>query len=1027
MRCDVASPGLTTTLSILVARDHFQLSRNMAVPLIKFSGVCPHSDLRVDTFGGEPCRLEVKDKNKGRKDEHMMKIATWNVNTMNKEGKLENLTREMRKNNIDLMGLGEVRWIGEGELIVDEYKMVYKGGEKKKEFGVGIIYKQSLDKNVTKIIPKSDRVIAMKITSDPVDTLIIQVYMPTSNATDDFVDEIYKQIEEVIEENGKGQIKTIIMGDWNSVVGDQSMEGIVGKYGYGKRNERGEKLIEFCKQFDLWISNTWFKQHKRRLYTWKNPGDRMRFQIDYILINQRFKNSINNVKTYPGADIFSDHNLLLAEVRTKLKRVDRKKKTKKWDTAKLKTDEGRIFEGNVEEALRKIVVNENIKDEWNTIKNSIVEALEVTVGKQSKNARKEWVTQDMLEKMEQRRQWKNVNTDEGRKQYKKMNNELRRETDKAREQWMQKQCERIEELEKLCKIEEMYQVVKTITAKKTNVIKRQGMKNKNGIITSDLEENKKVWVEYIKELYDTNANERMDDVENQSECEENRIGQRIEISEVKKAIKELKNNKALGTDGIPSEALKTLDISAIFRITVLINKIYDTGIWPEDLLRTTLVPLPKKPNATECKDFRTISFICHLTKAITKIIMKRIERKIEDNMGDDQFGFRKGRGTRDAMACVRMLSEKMLEFNKELYVCFVDWEKAFDRVDWNILLKVLKDIDINWKDRRLIRELYKGQKVVVRVEDEETEEVVIGRGVRQGCCMSPVLFNLYAEKLMEEALEQSSGVSVGSEKIKSIKYADDQAVLAESEEDLQRMMENIHNAGIRYGMKINISKTKVMRMSKKVTEERMKVTLEGKYLEQVENFKYLGGMIYADGSCTKEIRSRIAMGKTAYTKVQDILTARRIPLKLRKRFAKCYIWSVVLYGSETWTMRKKEEKYLESFEMWLWRRIENIIWSDKVRNEEVLRRVGEERSILKTIKKRKRSWLGHILRRDCLQKRIMEGEIKGTRSRGAKKFGMLTDILENKTFEELKEEAQDRIRWRRDGGPDNITMNQRVV
>uniref|UniRef100_A0A8D8SEP2 Craniofacial development protein 2 n=1 Tax=Cacopsylla melanoneura TaxID=428564 RepID=A0A8D8SEP2_9HEMI len=989
----------------------------MAVPLIKYSGgkICPRSDLRVDTFGGEPCEVGVTGvrNNKARQKIPSMKIATWNVKTMNKEGKLENLAREMKKNNIDLMGLGEVRWIGEGELIVDEYKMVYKGGEKKKEFGVGIIYKQSLDKNVTKIIPKSDRVIAMKITSDPVDTLIIQVYMPTSNATDDFVDEIYKQIEEVIEENGKGQIKTIIMGDWNSVVGDQSMEGIVGKYGYGKRNERGEKLIEFCKQFDLWISNTWFKQHKRRLYTWKNPGDRMRFQIDYILINQRFKNSINNVKTYPGADIFSDHNLLLAEVRTKLKRVDRKKKTKKWDTAKLKTDEGRIFEGNVEEALRKIVVNENIKDEWNTIKNSIVEALEVTVGKQSKNARKEWVTQDMLEKMEQRRQWKNVNTDEGRKQYKKMNNELRRETDKAREQWMQKQCERIEELEKLCKIEEMYQVVKTITAKKTNVIKRQGMKNKNGIITSDLEENKKVWVEYIKELYDTNANERMDDVENQSECEENRIGQRIEISEVKKAIKELKNNKALGTDGIPSEALKTLDISAIFRITVLINKIYDTGIWPEDLLRTTLVPLPKKPNATECKDFRTISFICHLTKAITKIIMKRIERKIEDNMGDDQFGFRKGRGTRDAMACVRMLSEKMLEFNKELYVCFVDWEKAFDRVDWNILLKVLKDIDINWKDRRLIRELYKGQKVVVRVEDEETEEVVIGRGVRQGCCMSPVLFNLYAEKLMEEALEQSSGVSVGSEKIKSIKYADDQAVLAESEEDLQRMMENIHNAGIRYGMKINISKTKVMRMSKKVTEERMKVTLEGKYLEQVENFKYLGGMIYADGSCTKEIRSRIAMGKTAYTKVQDILTARRIPLKLRKRFAKCYIWSVVLYGSETWTMRKKEEKYLESFEMWLWRRIENIIWSDKVRNEEVLRRVGEERSILKTIKKRKRSWLGHILRRDCLQKRIMEGEIKGTRSRGAKKFGMLTDILENKTFEELKEEAQDRIRWRR--------------
>lgn len=176
----------------------------------------------------EVTRVTTDNKNNKKKVEvPTMKIATWNVRTMNKEEKVENLVREMKKNKIELMGLGEVRWIGEGELIVDEYKIVYKGGEKKKEYGVGFIYKQSLDKNVTKIIPKSDRVIALKMTSDPVDTLLIQVYMPTSNATDDFLDEIYKQIEEVIEENGKGQIRTIVMGDWNSVVGDEGVEGIV--------------------------------------------------------------------------------------------------------------------------------------------------------------------------------------------------------------------------------------------------------------------------------------------------------------------------------------------------------------------------------------------------------------------------------------------------------------------------------------------------------------------------------------------------------------------------------------------------------------------------------------------------------------------------------------------------------------------------------------------------------------------------------------------------------------------------------
>lgn len=197
------------------------------------SGKGPHSDIRVGTFEGNNCEMEVtrvttdNKNNKKKVEVPTMKIATWNVRTMNKEEKVENLVREMKKNKIELMGLGEVRWIGEGELIVDEYKIVYKGGEKKKEYGVGFIYKQSLDKNVTKIIPKSDRVIVLKMTSDPVDTLIIQVYMPTSNATDDFLDEIYKQIEEVIEENGKGQIRTIVMVDWNSVVGDEGVEGIV--------------------------------------------------------------------------------------------------------------------------------------------------------------------------------------------------------------------------------------------------------------------------------------------------------------------------------------------------------------------------------------------------------------------------------------------------------------------------------------------------------------------------------------------------------------------------------------------------------------------------------------------------------------------------------------------------------------------------------------------------------------------------------------------------------------------------------
>jgi hypothetical protein len=129
--------------------------------------------------------------------------------------------------------------------------------------------------------------------------------------------------------------------------------------------------------------------------------------------------------------------------------------------------------------------------------------------------------------------------------------------------------------------------------------------------------------------------------------------------------------------------------------------------------------------------------------------------------------------------------------------------------------------------------------------------------------------------------------------------------------------------------------------------------------------------------CAREIKSRIAMANAAFNKNETFFTS-KLDLSLRTKLVKCYIWSVALYGAETWTLRKVDQKYLESFEMWCWRRMEKIIWTDRVRNEEVLQRVKEERNILQTIKRRNANWIGHILRRNCLLKRVTEGKLRGT-------------------------------------------------
>ena len=135
-------------------------------------------------------------------------------------------------------------------------------------------------------------------------------------------------------------------------------------------------------------------------------------------------------------------------------------------------------------------------------------------------------------------------------------------------------------------------------------------------------------------------------------------------------------------------------------------------------------------------------------------------------------------------------------------------------------------------------------------------------------------------------------------------------------------------------------------------------------------------MLTEDGRCTCEIKSRIAMVKAAFNKKKKKnLFTRKVDLNLRKILVRCYVWSIALYGDETWTLRVTDQKHLESFEMWCWRRMEKICWTDHVRNEEVLLRGNEQRNILHEIIKRKANWIGNILRRNCLLKQVIEGKI----------------------------------------------------
>jgi hypothetical protein len=359
---------------------------------------------------------------------------------------------------------------------------------------------------------------------------------------------------------------------------------------------------------------------------------------------------------------------------------------------------------------------------------------------------------------------------------------------------------------------------------------------------------------------------------------------------------------------------KILDDSPIFLklTTRLINNTYGTREWRKDFIEVTMIAIKERPKARKCNEHRTVRVIAQSAKIVARVLRRRIEKKIEDVLGEDQFGFRRGKGNMGAIGMLIIISERTLVIEEELCACFIDWQKTFDRVNCTKLIHILKGIGIDWRERRLISKLYMEQSVKVRLDQGQTRSVRTGRGVRQGCCLSPILFNLYSEYLTKETLEGFGDFKIGGHVIRTVKYADDLVLLAKEETVLQGMVDRLIEIGRRYGMEMDVEKTKVMRISRQPAP--MKIMIDQKQVENAEYFNCLGSMITNDARCTREIKSRIFMAKAAFKK--KTLFTSKLDLNLRKELVKCYIWSIALYGAETWTLRKVDQKYLESFEMW---------------------------------------------------------------------------------------------------------------
>lgn len=938
------------------------------------------------------CRASpvVSMRNPCKRDK-FYKIATWNAQSMFQSGKFDNIIQEMTRLQIDILGISDTQWPNNGECAFEDGRFYYSGSDdgQPHRYGVGICVKKGIVGSILNVVRYSDRIIMIQLKSQNGKTNLIQIYAPTADKADQEIEEFYNGIDILLRTTKKADT-TIILGDFNAKVGKGKVGEYVGEYGLGDRNERGDRLVEFCQQNDFVITNTWYKLPKRRLYTWTSPRHTaqhiIRNQIDFVLINKRYRNAIKSVKAYPGADIKSDHNPVVATFRMRFKKLKKKTLPPKINTDLLRDQTIKMeIKENINEKMKIRISDNNVNEQWQTIKEGILEASQSKLTETNRTFKQKWMTREILEMMDERRTYKGIDIHS----YKNIDRRIKRKIIEAKEQYMQERCHEIEELEKKYDSFGIHKKIKEITG--TGKKKSYSLiKDKQGNLIMDVAQKLRRWEEYIRELFE--------DQREELQVQEIRKGPPISRREVEYAIQCTKTGKAPGPDGIPTELLKLIEYDQLQILVDLYNTIYHTGIIPTDWLRSTFVMLPKKVNAKECSDHRTISLMSHTLKTFLKIIHSRIYKKLEIDISENQFGFRNGMGTREALFAVNVIIQKCLDMNKEIYMGFIDYEKAFDRVRHERLINLLRESQLDEQDVRIIKNLYWNQVAVISSEGTTSEDIKIQRGVRQGCVLSPLLFNYYSEAIFKEALgNRKEGIIINGKIINNVRYADDTLIITDSTHDLQIILQEIDRVSREYGLKMNYKKTKYMVISKNPScHPNTNIKVNSLLIERVKQYQYLGTWINDKHDQTMEIKVRIEKARNVFFKMKQLFTNPHLNLQLRLRMIKCYVIPVLMYGLESWTINKISMKKLQSFEMWIFRRALRISWTKKIANEEVLRRVKRERELVNVIKARKLEYLGHIMRgeRYGILRLIMEGKIAGKRSIGRRRMSWLRNLRE---------------------------------